>query len=173
MSPELGYRMIQIGKAPAGLLGLDECFERLYEEGINPDSPELSEQLMASVKEHNYVPQPAYQDYEQALVREYQKFYAQQSGDESYQRASYGTWRGYPREHISWFPTIAPELCDGCGRCIDFCSFGVYEQHEDGKAIVVEPFLCRVGCSSCAAVCDPDAILFPPRDMLKDYRPIG
>jgi NAD-dependent dihydropyrimidine dehydrogenase PreA subunit len=173
MSQKLRYRMIQIGKAPAGLLGLEELFQRVYEEGINPESPQLSGRLIEGVKEHNFVPKTAVKDYEKALSREYQRYFAQKSGDENYRTISYGTWRGYPREHISWFPTIAIELCDGCGRCLDFCSYGVYEQQSDGKPVVVEPFLCRVGCSSCAAVCDPDAIFFPPRDMLLDYRPIG
>jgi NAD-dependent dihydropyrimidine dehydrogenase PreA subunit len=172
MAQKVSYRMVQIGSAPAGLLGLDELFQKLYEEGIHPKSPALTERLIEGVREQNFIPKPAVEDYEKALIREFQHYYVQKSGDEEYQTISYGTWRGYPREHISWFPTIASELCDGCGHCLDFCSYGVYEKHRDGRVAVVEPFLCRVGCSSCAAVCDPDAILFPPRDMLENYRPI-
>lgn len=146
---------------------------KAYEEGTSPNSPELVRGIMAGVREHNCVPKPALEAYEAALRREYQGYYSQKSGDENYQTVSYSTWRGYPRQHISWFPTIAANLRDGCGRCLDFCSYGVYEQQMDGKAVVVAPFLCRVGCSSCTEVCDPDAILFPPREMLNDYHPIG
>ncbi len=173
MPGKLSYRMVRVGSAPAGLLGLDELMRSIYEEGICPDDIRLPENLISGVKAHNYIPKPALEDYKEALMREYTKFYAQMSGDQTFTVKEYGTWRGYPREHIAWFPTVSAELCTGCDRCLEFCSYGVYEKQDDGKVIVVEPFLCRVGCSSCAAVCDPNAILFPPYDMLKDYRPIG
>ncbi len=173
MASNLSYRMIQIGKIPAGLIGLDEIMNELYDAGLCPDDPRLPERLISGIKANNYIPKPALDDYRDALLREFAKFYAQKSGDETFTVQSYGTWRGYPREHISWFPTVAADLCTGCDHCLEFCSYGVYEKQEDGKVTVVEPFLCRVGCSSCAAVCDPKAILFPPYDMLKDYRPIG
>ena len=31
------------------------------------------------------------------------------------------------------------------------------------KVILVDPFACVVGCSSCATICKPRAITFPPR----------
>lgn len=173
MSHTLSYHMLQIGGVPAGLLGLDELLSELYERGFCPDDPELPNNLIAGVRVHNYIPKSAMNDYRTALVRAYTHYYAQKSGDESFEIHSYDTWRGYPRESIPWFPTIAEELCTGCGLCLEFCSYGVYEQQPDGKVTVVEPFLCRVGCSSCAAACEPEAILFPPYDLLKDYRPKG
>jgi len=173
MAENLSYRMVQIGMAPAGLLGLDELFLALYESGHSPDDPALRDALVKGVRKNNFIPKPALQEYREALLREYGKFYARMSGAATYDAQSFGTWRGYPREHIPWFPTVAADLCNACDRCLEFCSYGVFEKQGDGKVAVVEPFLCRVGCSSCAAVCDPKAILFPPYDMLKDYRPIG
>ncbi len=173
MSQKLSYRMLQIGNAPAGMLGLNELFEEFFTAGISPDNPDLAVMLLDSVRENNFIPKTAITDYESALVQAYQEFYAEKSGDENYKVKSYGTWRGYPREQISWFPTIAVELCDGCERCINFCSYGVFQKKGERGIEVVEPFFCKVGCSSCAAVCKPDAILFPPREMLNDYRPIG
>lgn len=173
MAEKLSYRMIQIGKSPAGLIGLNELFCRLYQAGVTPDHPDIASKLLEGVREHNYIPMPAVSDYAKAIERAYQEYYAEKTHDESYQVKSYGTWRGYPRQHISWFPTIAAALCDGCGRCLEFCPYGVYRRQDNGKVEVVEPFLCKVGCHSCAAVCRPEAILFPPREMLRDYRPLS
>jgi len=50
------------------------------------------------------------------------------------QAEDYGTWRGHPREPIPWFPTIAEDLCNGCGACLDFCSFGVLRATDDDKS---------------------------------------
>ncbi len=69
-----------------------------------------------------------------------------------------------------WFPTIYSDKCDGCAktgkpRCIEFCPNGVYE-FRDGKAVVVYPAKCGVGCSTghcsaCAPLCHKRAIVFP------------
>jgi NAD-dependent dihydropyrimidine dehydrogenase PreA subunit len=173
MNKNLSYHMLQIGGVPAGLVGLDELLSDLYDQGLCPDDPNLPQKLIAGVRVHNYIPRIAVDAYRAALLQAFRHFYSQKSGDDDYQIRSYGTWRGYPRETISWFPTIAEELCIRCDRCLEFCSYGVYEKQADGKVVVAEPFLCRVGCHSCAAVCDPEAILFPPNEMLNDYRPKG
>ena len=47
------------------------------------------------------------------------------------------------------------------------------EEAAEGKVVVIDPFKCQVGCSSCANVCAPRAITFPPRGMLDAYRPGG
>lgn len=173
MDARLSYRMVIISGVPAGLLGLTELLTRLYAEGMLPDDPRLKERLIAGVRQHNYIPRAALSDYQEALCREYELFCARQQNGAGQQLTDYGTWRGYPREHIPWFPTVASELCTACDHCLSFCNYGVYTKMPDGKVTVVEPFLCRVGCSSCAAVCEPNAIMFPPRGMLDDYRPIG
>jgi hypothetical protein len=41
----LSYRMLQIGGQPAGLLGLEELFSALYEEGLTPSQQDIQEHL--------------------------------------------------------------------------------------------------------------------------------
>jgi len=47
-------------------------------------------------------------------------------GGKSTVATNYGTWQGYPREQIPWFPTISAELCNGCGNWIELCAQWVY-----------------------------------------------
>ncbi len=170
----MGHRQILVGQRPAAIRGLDDIFDDLYERGCQPGESDLGKRLVQEVRErHNYIPKPAEDDFAEALLREYRTYVGDRMCGCTPQAVDYGTWRGHPREHIPWFPTLAEDLCDGCGACLDFCSFGVYEATEDGKVAVVEPFKCQVGCSSCANVCPPRAITFPPRSMLDTFRPGG
>jgi CDP-4-dehydro-6-deoxyglucose reductase len=153
--------------------GLDEMFEELYAQGREPDELGLGSELVERARAHNYIAKGAVNDYAEALVREYRRYASACASGGRPQRVSYGRWRGYPREQIPWFPMVALDLCNGCSACIDFCSFGVYVPAAEGKVAVVEPFRCEVGCSSCANVCAPKAIAFPPRSMLDAYRPGG
>jgi len=167
---DLSYRMIYIGGAPAGLLGLDELFSELFDAGVIPNDENIGEKIIKGVKKHNFVPKPAIEDYKDVLLREYLKYYQARSGGQSPAARDYGRWEGYPREHIPWFPTISEELCNGCGNCIEVCPKDVFFQKENGKVIVIEPFLCIVGCCFCKSACDPEAILMPQREMLDQYR---
>jgi len=103
----LSYRMLQIGGQPAGLLGLEELFSALYEEGLTPSQPEIQERLLNGVKQNNFVPKPAAQDYTNALMLEYHRYYQRRRTGKAIVARDYGTWRGYPREQIPWFPTIS------------------------------------------------------------------
>lgn len=59
-----------------------------------------------------------------------------------------------------WYPVLDRERCTACGRCLDFCLFGVYSR--DGRRVVVaEPDKCKPGCPACARVCPAGAIMFP------------
>jgi len=167
----MGHRQILVGQRPAAMRGLDDIFDVLYEDGHAPGEEDLGERLIEQArKRHNYIPKPAEDDFAQALLREYRKYVEERMCGCKPEAVDYGTWRGHPREHIPWFPTIAEDQCDGCGACLEFCSFGVFEATEDGKVAVVEPFKCQVGCGSCANVCPPRAITFPPRSMLDTFR---
>lgn len=170
---QLSYRQVSVGRLPVGVLGLDELFDELYAQGHHPNEAGLGMELVTCVREHNYIAKPAVDDYAEALLREYREYVEQRMCGCTPQSAGYGTWQGHPREHIPWFPTLAADLCDGCGACLKFCSFGVFEATEDGKVVVAQPFKCQVGCSSCVGICKPKAITFPPPSILDAFRPGG
>jgi NAD-dependent dihydropyrimidine dehydrogenase PreA subunit len=166
------YRQIIVGGRPASIRGLDEIFDVLYEQGHQPDDSGLGAALIEQARQrHNYIPKPAVDDFAQAMAGEYRRYVEQRLCGCKPKPVDYGTWRGHPREQVPWFPTVALDLCDGCGACLKFCSFGVFETAEDGKIVVAEPFKCQVGCSSCVRVCRPKAITFPPRNILEAFRP--
>jgi len=165
----LSYRMMYIGGAPAGLLGLEELFEALFNAGLHPDDDELAHQLIKGVRKHNYIPKPALVDYQTALMAEYRKYYRNRSGGKAMVARDYGQWQGFPREQIPWFPVVSPDLCNGCLKCIEVCPKEVFEVNEDGTVDVVEPFLCIVGCCFCKSACEPGAILMPERSLLDTF----
>jgi len=167
---DLSYRMIYIGGAPAGLLGLEELFDALYGAGHTPDDMDIDEMLLRGVRQHNFVPKPAVPDYQAVIGSEYQKYYQKRSVGEAVASRDYGQWEGYPREQIPWFPVVSAELCNGCLKCIEVCPKDVFAEEENGKVAVVEPFLCIVGCCFCKSACDPQAILMPNKEMLDQYR---
>ncbi len=166
----LSYRMLMIGGVPAGLLGLTELFASLYEADRHPDEPNIGKVLIQGVREHNFVPKPSSAQYEEILIREYRTYFQRRSGGSTVAVKDYGTWEGHPRENIPWFPSVSAELCDGCEKCIEVCPKDVFEMNENKKAVVVEPFLCIVGCCFCKSACGPLAILMPNRAMLDHYR---
>jgi NAD-dependent dihydropyrimidine dehydrogenase PreA subunit len=84
--------------------------------------------------------------------------------------STYGTWKGFPREQIPWYPTVDAAKCAGCRKCFEFCSHRVYGWDDQANAPrVIEPFQCVVGCSSCTQECDAQAITFPPLSVLKPF----
>jgi len=147
--PTGNYRQIIVGGWRASIQGL-EIFDTLYEQGCPPGDPGLGVELVEQARQrHNYTPTPAVDDFARVMMGEYRKYVEQRLCGCTPQTAGYGTWQGHPREHIPWFPTLAAGLCDGCGACLKFWSFGVYAPDSEGKVTVMEPFRCQVGCSSC------------------------
>ena len=94
------------------------------------------------------------------------------TADASGQRRGAGAlWNGVPREQIPWYPAVDLERCDGCGKCLRYCSYGVFESKgEPPRPEVVNPLACLVGCDSCARICPREAIQFPPRGILTAIR---
>jgi len=63
----------------------------------------------------------------------------------------------------AWYPVIDKERCSECGKCMDFCLFGVYSS-ENGHIKVVKPENCKNNCPACARICPSRAIIFPKYD---------
>lgn len=60
----------------------------------------------------------------------------------------------------AWNPTLDKDVCVECGKCFDFCPFGVYEMVEE-RVRVVNPTRCKNNCPACARNCPANAIIFP------------
>lgn len=165
------YRQVLVDGSPVGFQGLDEIMEALRAERRKPGDAGLGEEIVARVRQQkNYIPASAQALFAAALEREYAAYLARMESGESARQRGYGMWRGYPRETIPWFPTVNEDLCNGCGICLKMCSTHCLAPTEDGKVWVADPFACVVGCSSCANICKPKAITFPPRSMLDAYK---
>ena len=81
-----------------------------------------------------------------------------------------------PREAIAWYPTIKPELCNGCGDCKVLCKPGVFELGAPDptgihrpKLIVEHPYKCLVLCARCVPICTSGAIVLPPREEFEHF----
>ncbi len=69
----------------------------------------------------------------------------------------------YENDWIAWYPVIDKNRCNDCGKCIDFCLFGVYSR-ENKNVVVAQPAECKTNCPACSRVCPQQAIIFPKHD---------
>ena len=72
----------------------------------------------------------------------------------------------YPREKVNWYPTVDPDKCMKCGMCMN-CGKHVYTWTEKGPK-VSNPYDCVVGCTTCANLCQGEAITFPDIGSLRE-----
>ena len=61
----------------------------------------------------------------------------------------------------AWYPVLDMARCTGCGQCLEFCLFGVYEKDAQGTLRVANPQNCKNNCPACARICPAAAIIFP------------
>ncbi len=164
-------RMIIIEGRQIGITGLDEVLEELSRAGKEREES-LKNDLLMRLKKLNYIPPAKEKVYALAFLDEYRKLSESKAlGGKNKSSKSGETWQGIPREEVPWYPTIRDELCDGCKKCLEFCTFGVYQYDEKSdKVQVIKPFNCVVGCSICALKCKPKAIMFPPLTILEMFR---
>jgi len=76
------------------------------------------------------------------------------------------TYKGIPRNLIPWLPTIDDRKCIGCGKCVEYCTLGVYSHEEVGgekRPVVANPNNCVVLCNGCQDICPSSAISHPSR----------
>lgn len=77
------------------------------------------------------------------------------------------TYQGVPRNKIPWGPKIDYEKCISCGKCVDYCSLGVYEfeeKDEKKRSIVKNPNSCVVMCRGCEDICPAAAVTHPSEE---------
>lgn len=70
-------------------------------------------------------------------------------------------YRGILRSRIPWYPVVDYNKCSSCGRCVEYCTLGVFEfKEKTGKkmACVENPYNCVVLCSGCDEICPSGAI---------------
>lgn len=72
----------------------------------------------------------------------------------------------YPRENVNWHPTIDLSKCVKCGMCMN-CGKKVYTWTQNGP-VVARPSECVVGCTTCANLCQGEAITFPSVKELRE-----
>ncbi|MCD7900209.1 MAG: ferredoxin family protein [Bacteroides sp.] len=70
--------------------------------------------------------------------------------------------REFPVENgtDAWYPVLDKTQCSECGKCHDFCLFGVYTV-ENKQVSVVKPQNCKNNCPACARMCPNKAVIFP------------
>jgi hypothetical protein len=69
-----GIRMLVFPDgSQVGVNGLAALFEEACRKGRTPDSS-LAAEMVARLSKHNYIPDSAWSEYEEAVLKEYQKF---------------------------------------------------------------------------------------------------
>ena len=73
------------------------------------------------------------------------------------------------RDKIPWFPSVRTDLCNGCGKCLEFCPHAVYVWDEEKRLVQVErPYECVIGCNNCLGLCKQGAISFPDLEKITE-----
>ncbi|MFW9878455.1 MAG: DUF362 domain-containing protein [Candidatus Thorarchaeota archaeon] len=68
-----------------------------------------------------------------------------------------------PAIHVlsNYYAKVEPDLCTGCGTCIDRCQMGAITQTDEISSI--ERNKC-IGCGNCISICPSEAIMFQKKE---------
>jgi hypothetical protein len=78
---EKDYRLVLVGNAQVGLIGLKEIFEELRSKRGEPEAV-LKEMLVEQTAKKNYIPTSVREEYKKALFREFKKFLGEKVEEE-------------------------------------------------------------------------------------------
>jgi len=160
----MNLKFRKVGGQEVALSKLDEIIARAEELGGVSDD-EIRECLMDGLRQHNYIPREAEEDYAQAIWMVFEQRRRSRSldsrmlGNDS-EAGCCEEFYGIPRAEIEWSPRVDEDKCTGCGACVEFCHRAVLELMDD-KARAVRPLMCVVACTGCMSQCPEEAIAFP------------
>jgi len=78
--PIRGYRRLAFSNgSQVGVMGLDEIFDDACRQGKLPD-PLVVKEMVNRLSESNYIPKGYFAQYEEAVLKEYQKFFEEKKG---------------------------------------------------------------------------------------------
>ena len=78
------HTIIRVGKTQIGIIGLKETIEKVAKDYADKAEEVIKEELLNILKEKNYIPAPAIEEYARAFWREYQKFTGIEVAEESH-----------------------------------------------------------------------------------------
>ncbi len=80
-------------------------------------------------------------------------------------------YHGNQRDKIPWCPSVDYSKCVSCGKCVEYCTLGVYdviERNGEKKPVVKNPNNCVVFCTGCQDECPVGAINFPSKQETRE-----
>ncbi len=66
--------MVNVGGNKVGMIAVAKIFNKLYESGKNPENVKR-EDLLSEFSIYNYIPSGAQNEYAEALINEFKKYY--------------------------------------------------------------------------------------------------
>jgi len=60
----------------------------------------------------------------------------------------------------NWHPMINKDTCTECGKCVEFCSHGVYDKSSEKTPVVTYPEGCIDQCHGCGGLCPTGSITY-------------
>jgi len=160
----MNLKFLKVGGQEVAVSKLDAVIARAEELGTASDD-EIRKCLMDGLRQHNYIPCEAEEDYAEAIwtifeQRRHSRPTDTKTSSHDSEASCDEEFYGIPRAEIDWSPRVDEDKCTGCGACVEFCHRAVFEL-TGSKVRVVRPLMCVVACTGCRSQCPDDAIEFP------------